>query len=87
MSESEFNPTSEDVQFARDMVSSMKDGGIWHWTATGLRYKFHHQVKALELLNHELLVDPEIATEHNKTVVTWSYLNWKVVPEKFEGVK
>lgn len=83
--EYEFSPTSNDVQFARDMINIVKDGGIWVWKDTGLRYQFHHQVKVMELLNPELLKNPKIAEEHNKTVVTWEYVNWKVIPEKYEG--
>lgn len=81
MSEYEFNPTSNDVQFARDMVSIIADGGIWVWKATGLRYQFFHKVKVIQLLNPEILTDPRIAEEHHKTVVTWSYIEWKVLPE------
>lgn len=78
----EYDPTGDDVQFARDMVGIIADGGIWVWKATGMRYQFFHKVKVMELLNPELLADPEIALKHHKTIVTWSYIDWKVLPEE-----
>lgn len=85
--EFDFTPTSNDIQFARDIVNLVADEGIWVWKATGLMYQFFHQVKMVQLLNPELLANPKIAEQHNKIVVTMPYVTWKVVPEKFEGAR
>lgn len=79
---SEFKPTSKDIQFARDIVNIIMDGGVWAWKDMGLRYQFFHEVKVMQLLNPELLSDPRVAEAHHKTVVTWEYIEWKVLPER-----
>ena len=74
-----WQPGQEDLDWTRNLIRMMRDGGRWGHPATGNVYVFRKQAKELEFVHgdafHEL---------HQNTVKVFEALGWQVVDKRDE---
>lgn len=75
-----YEPDDEDIQFAKAIIGTIKEGEIWVWPSSGMIYSIHHQVKVMALTNPEVLMKHDNQVLHQRTVLVWSRLGWIVIP-------
>ena len=74
-----FRPSAQDIEFAKEMVRTIKHGDGWALPRLELRYQFDRDAKTLTLLNPKRLEDPDAATCHARTILTFAAIGWTVV--------
>lgn len=78
-----YRPTDRDVQWTKNVIDLVKNGGVWGWPDTGLFYVFRHSVKVLQLKNPEMIErDPILYEKHRQAVETFKVLGWTVLPSQ-----
>lgn len=74
-----YEPRPVDIQWARDMVYRLKDGGMMGYPATRLSYQVNKTDKVITLVNPDQLKDPESLDIHLKTIDTFKVIGYTVV--------
>ena len=73
-------PRKIDTDWAKIMVSHIKEGGMLIYPATALAYRVHHSGKLLQLVNPHLLAQEVPGETHNRTRVVFAEIGWEVLP-------
>lgn len=74
----QFEPTKEHIEWARDMIANIKQGGILHYPTSDLIYVLYHNQRKLVLLNPGQLLYADSLILHFRTVETFGRLGWTV---------
>jgi hypothetical protein len=77
-----YEPTPEDIEWAKALIEFLTEGGVWVWPAIGIAYKLRHQIKTIECVNPELLGSSTIRAYHRRTIAVWGKLEWTVLPSE-----
>ena len=70
-----WTPRPSDIQFARTMIQTMTEGGIWGIPRTGQVYRFDHSRKTLALISGE------VDDLHECQIIVFGRIGWTVTDE------
>lgn len=73
-----YTPNAVDLLWAQNVVAVLRDNGALAYPATKLMYRLRRPTKVLELTNPEELQDPESRETHERTVIVFNKIGWKV---------
>lgn len=73
-----YEPTAEDIQWARNLVSAMNDGGIWFYRTIPLGFKFDHAAATMTVIRPEG-DDPQIRRCVEQSRAVFAKVGYRVV--------
>jgi hypothetical protein len=75
-----YEPTDEDVKFARMLMDAIDDGGLWGFVSANLEYRVDHKKKTMTLQNPERLRIKYSKEGHTRTINVWKKIGYTVLP-------
>lgn len=73
-----FTPREIDIEWAKQMVALINDGGVLTYPSTRLVYRLYHKRKTMVLMNPDELINVDALIVHLRTVETWAVIGWTV---------
>lgn len=82
-----YEPRESDLDWARNLVAHMKDGGLWGAPATGLIYQFNHRARTITMVSPESLLDTSFQAfvMHEQTRIVFGKIGYTMIEPQGEG--
>lgn len=77
-----YRPTRVDIEWAREQLRRLKQGGTMAFPATRLVYHVDHINRKVVLINPDQARSPESRTVHERTIATFAAVGYDVIEQR-----